>query len=167
MFHFTRDLIKTLQEVIQAALERLKNGKFTFLHKDIEGLHELNEKVGFPIVLHETIPDLHSYVTSHDLTIDIETLIENIASLDVKNIIKPLLGEGAIPASVYQDAKNKHRPELQQLYQDYFEKHRLDAIIYPTTPLTARPIGQDDSVQIDGSILPTFSTYIRNCDPSK
>ena len=163
---FYLGLDKDVAEVIQAALERLKNSKFTFLHKDIEGLYELNEKVGFPIVLHETIPDLHSYITSHDLTIDIETLIENIASLDVKNIIKPLLGEGAIPVSVYQDAKNKHRPKLQQLYQDYFENHRLDAIIYPTTPLTARPIGQDDSVQIDGSIMPTFSTYIRNCDPS-
>ena len=46
------------------------------------------------------------------------------------------------------------------------KNHKLDAIIYPTTPLTARPIGQDDSVQIDGSIMPTFSTYIRNCDPS-
>ena len=163
---FYSGLDKDVAEVIQAALERLENGKLTFLYEDIEGLNELNEKVGFPIVLHETIPDLQNYIASHDLPIDIETLIENIASRDVKNIIKPLLGDGAVPASVYQDAKNKYRPKLQQLYRDYFEKHKLDAIIYPTTPLTARPIGQDDSVQLDGCKAPVFPTYIRNCDPS-
>ena len=163
---FYAGLDRDVAEIIQAALERLQNANLTLLHTGIEGLQELNEKVGFPIVLHETVPDLQNYISSHDLPIDIATLVDKIASQDVKNIIQPLLSEGAIPASVYQDAKNNHRPKLQQLYQEYFDRHGLDAIIYPTTPLTARPIGQDDSVQLNGSMVPVFPTYIRNCDPS-
>ena len=163
---FYSELAEDLADIVRIALERLQNANLTLLHRDMEGVFELNEKVGFPIVLYETIPDLQSYLSSHNLALDIETLIENIASRDVKDIIKPLLGEGAIPVSVYQDAKNNYRPQLQQLYQDYFDRHGLDAIIYPTTPLTARPVGQDDSVQLNGSMVPAFPTYIRNCDPS-
>ena len=163
---FYAGLDNAVAEVIQLTLERLRNARLTLLHKNIEGIYELNEKVGFPIVLHETIPDLRRYISSHNLSMDVEALVENIASRDVKNIIKPLLGKGAIPASVYRNAKNIFRPKLQQLYREYFDKHDLDAIIYPTTALTARAIGEDKSVQLNGSPVPVFSTYIRNCEPS-
>ena len=39
-------------------------------------------------------------------------------------------------------------------------------MLYPTTTLTARPIGEDETVEINGQQLPTFSSYIRNGDPS-
>ena len=39
-------------------------------------------------------------------------------------------------------------------------------MLYPTTALTARPIGEDETVEINGQQLPTFSSYIRNGDPS-
>ena len=39
-------------------------------------------------------------------------------------------------------------------------------MIYPTTPLTARPIGDDDTIEMNGQSLPTFPTYTRNGDPS-
>ncbi len=163
---FYQQLDKDVAEVIKVALGRLKNSKATLVCADLDGLYELNEKVGFPIVLHETIPDLKKYINSHELPLDVETLIESIASQDVKNIISPLLGEGAIPDFVYQVARDKHRPALQRLYRDYFRNHNLDAIVYPTTLLTARPIGQDASVQLAGCQVPVFSTYIHNCDPS-
>ena len=34
----------------------------------------------------------------------------------------------------------------------------------PTTVLTARPIGQDDVVELNGVQVPTFATFIRNTD---
>ena len=157
---------RDVNRVIRLALKRLDSSRITIIHEDLYGLFELNEKIGFPIVLYETLPGLQSYITSHDLSISLEMLVENIASPDVKNIIGPLLGEGAIPEDVYKEAKNKYRPELQQLYQDYFDEHNLDIIIYPTTTLTARPIGQDDFTELDGRRVPVFPTYIRNCDPS-
>ena len=153
------------QEIIQAALARLEDNKATLAREDLKGLLELNEKVGFPIVLHETIPGLRNYLVSHGLPLDVETLVANIASPDVKGIIEPLLGAGAVPEAIYQEAKNTHRPKLRQLYRDYFAKHNIDAMVYPTTPLTARPIGQD-MVELGGRETPTFLAYIRNSDPS-
>ena len=43
--------------------------------------------------------------------------------------------------------------------------HRLDALVFPTTVLPARPIGQDETVELNGVQVPTFPTYIRNTDP--
>ena len=37
--------------------------------------------------------------------------------------------------------------------------------MFPTTPLPARPIGQDETVELNGEQVPTLFTYIRNTDP--
>ena len=44
--------------------------------------------------------------------------------------------------------------------------HDVAAMIFPTTPLLARPIGDDETVELNGRQVPTFLTYIRNTDPA-
>ena len=41
----------------------------------------------------------------------------------------------------------------------------MAALIFPTTALTARPIGEDETVELNGVRGPTFGTFIRNTDP--
>jgi mandelamide amidase len=38
--------------------------------------------------------------------------------------------------------------------------------VLPTTRLPARPIGQDDQVQINGRPVDTLQAYLRNTDPT-
>jgi Asp-tRNA(Asn)/Glu-tRNA(Gln) amidotransferase A subunit family amidase len=38
-------------------------------------------------------------------------------------------------------------------------------VIFPTAPLPARPIGDDETVELNGQRVPTFPTFIRNTDP--
>ncbi len=54
---------------------------------------------------------------------------------------------------------------MKKIFANVFETHDLHAIIFPTTPLPARPIGQDSSVELNGREVPTFGTYIRYTDP--
>ena len=57
-------------------------------------------------------------------------------------------------------------PQLQALYAETFAANRLDAIVFPTTPLPAQPIsGTDMNVMLNGKEAPTFPTFIRNTDP--
>ena len=56
-------------------------------------------------------------------------------------------------------------PSLQILYRDAFTRYGLDALVFPTTPLPARPIGQDATVELNGEQVPTLFTYIRHTDP--
>jgi len=37
--------------------------------------------------------------------------------------------------------------------------------VFPTTPLPARPIGQDQTVELNGRQVSTLLTYIRHTDP--
>ena len=69
-----------------------------------------------------------------------------------------------MPEAAYRAAMDHHRPEMRQIYGRAFEDHGLDAIVFPTTPLTARPIGDDETVDLNGEQVPTFPTFIRNTD---
>ena len=50
-------------------------------------------------------------------------------------------------------------------YDDYFTKNKVAAIVFPTTPLPAAPIGDDQETTLDGKKVPTFGIFIRNTDP--
>lgn len=41
----------------------------------------------------------------------------------------------------------------------------MNAIVFPTTPVRARDIGQDDYIELNGKPASTFGTYIRNTEP--
>ena len=70
-----------------------------------------------------------------------------------------------IPADVYLNAVDTARFQLQATYRRYFREHDVAAIVFPTTLLPARPIGQDNTVELNGQQVPTFTTYIHNTDP--
>ena len=91
-------------------------------------------------------------------------MIKGIGSPDVLGIISSQTGEEAMPESAYKAAIELHRPKMQEIYASYFRDNGIDGIIFPTTPLTARPIGQDETVELNGNQQPTFQTFIRNTD---
>jgi mandelamide amidase len=151
------------------ALQKLRRAGVTLVDVRMDGLADLNGKVGFPVALFEANRDLTAYLTNYDTGLTLEQLAAQIASPDVKGIFQGAVltgAPGAIPESVYRDAINLYRPQLQKLYADTFRNHRLDAIVFPTTPLPASPaVGSDEFVSLNGVNVPTFFTYIRNTDP--
>ena len=74
---------------------------------------------------------------------------------------------GNITKQVYDDVIERIRPDMQQLYSTYYTTNKVDAIIFPTTLLSARPIkGSEETVELNGIQTPTFPTYIHNTDPA-
>ena len=89
-------------------------------------------------------------------------LHDKIASPDVKKVIGQVV-DGVMTESVYREALELHRPILQKAFTDYFKQYEVDVIIFPTTPLPARPIKDvKDTIELNGQQVPTFLTYIRN-----
>jgi mandelamide amidase len=152
-----------------AALEKLRRAGVTLVDVRMDTLADLNGRVGFPVALFEANRDLTAYLGSYRTGLTLEQLAAQIASPDVKSIFQGAVltgAPGAIPPSVYDDALYVQRPQLQKLYADTFASNRIDAIIFPTTPLPASPVvGSDDTVDLNGTRVPTFFTYIRNTDP--
>src|SRR5262249_16351739 len=47
----------------------------------------------------------------------------------------------------------------------YFRERGVAAMVFPTTPLPAAKIGEDDTVMLNGVPVSTLSTFIRNLAP--
>lgn len=165
-----RPFYQNLEAVVASQAEQLlrllERAGVQLIETDIEQLMALNEKVGFPIVLYETKELLEAYVRENLPGVTLEGLADEIASADVKGIMAGVV-KGELDEAVYLEALNHYRPQLQQCYRDYFAAQGVDAMIFPTTPLTARPIvGSLETVELNGEQVATFPTYIRNTDPA-
>jgi len=160
---------------IDAALVKLEELGVVLVEADLPGIGALNQKIGFPIAIYEVLRALPEYLEGTRPQVAFDSLVEQIASPDVRFVLGQLaLGEDgkigtaddAISDAVYQEALNVHRPALQALYRDYFAQYQVDAILFPTTVLPARVIaGSTSNVVLNGEMVPTFGTYIQNTDP--
>jgi mandelamide amidase len=83
----------------------------------------------------------------------------------VKTMLGDLVGAGAVPEATYREALGTHRPALQETYRRYFRERGVAAMVFPTTPLPAATIGEDETVLLNGVAVPTFGTFIRNLTP--
>jgi mandelamide amidase len=163
--YFYEPLDPAVAECAETVLSALRKAGVELIEADIPDIGKLDEAVSFPVALHEFIRDLQAYLDDNDIALSLRDICEGVGSPDVRGLFEALLGEGAMPAAVYQEAMTVHRPLLQAAYRDYFSTHDVVAIIFPTAPMTARPIGQDETVDLGGTQVPTFGTFIRNTDP--
>jgi indoleacetamide hydrolase len=163
---FFKALENETADVIESALKLIEESGATLVEVDMQDLFSLNDKISFPIAIYETLRDLTDYLADNNVGMNLEQMVAMIKSPDVKHIMEVSMADGNVPEEVYLEALNVHRPQLKKMYADYFLQNKVDAIIYPTTPLTARPIGDDETVNFNGHRLPTFPSYVRNGDPA-
>ncbi len=164
--YYWRELDAELAAVCEAELSRLSRLGVTLVEADVPDLKALDDAVSFPVALYEQVVTLTAYLRESGLAVSYREVAEQCASPDVRGMLGSLLGEGAVPEAVYREALTKHRPALQAALEGYFERHDVAAMIFPTTPMAARPIGEDETVDVNGVRVPTFFTYIRNTDPA-
>ena len=108
--------------------------------------------------------DLPAYLAAAGYGLTLAELAAQIGSPDVAGIVGSQLGDQAMPRAAYEHAL-RVRPRLQAAYAECFARHKLDALAFPTSLLTARPIGDDETVQLLGQRVPTFGSFILNTDP--
>lgn len=161
---FWQDLDSGVSAVTQAALDLLRRAGVVLVDVDLPELDGHNEAAGFPIALHEFIPDMSRYLESSASGVSLAELVGRIGNQDVAGVLQPLLANGGIPQEVYVKARQA-RARLQQVYSAAFAKYEVQALVFPTTPLTARVLSPQDTVDFNGRQQPSFPTFIRNTDP--
>jgi indoleacetamide hydrolase len=165
--YFWEGLDAELAQVMDVALARLRTAGVVLVEANLDGIGDINNKISFPIALYEVGPDLTAYLAAEGGGISFDAVVADIASKDVAGAFA---AAKTMPKEAYEAAIKTGRPQLQMLYADYFKTNGVDAVVFPTTPLPARPIntGGDtgkDTVELNGNQVPTFPTYIRNTDP--
>ena len=163
--HFWRDVDAETARLLEAVLVRLRDEGAVLVEADVPDVTRLDSEAGFPIALYETVVDLDAYLASHGSTLRYRELVAQCASPDVAAMLQSLHGEGAIPEAGYRHALDVLRPQLQAAFRDHFARHDVAAIVFPATPLPAAPIGDDETVLLNGERVPTFPTFIRNSGP--
>ena len=163
--YFYENLDFELEAVVAKTLERFRGEGVQLIDVDLENIQALYESIAFPIVLFEALREMSIYLYRSGNSLSISNLVDQIADDRIKQLLISLQGDNAVPSDLYREVIAKGHPALQRAYAGYFEDNQLDAMVVPTTPLPARPIGQDETVDLNGEQAPTFMTYIRNTDP--
>lgn len=164
--YFCDGLDADVAEVFRRYLEILDQAGFELVHVDMTGVPELNAALSFPIVLYETAQIVPAYLDSYRTGLSPDLLRAGVAGADVRSLLE-MAFNGHITKAVYEKALLIDRPKLKKAVADYFRENRLDAVTFPTAPLTARAIeGIEAGVRLDGILQDSFATYIRNTDPA-
>ncbi len=162
---FWQQLDPEMKQAAENVLALLQQAGVVLIDCDVRIDNDDCTQAGMAIAMSETLPSLRHYLASHGKPFDAAPFAARIASPDVRGIVSSLLTPEAGSEASYQHAVQVQRPALQKIYADCFAHHRLDALIFPTTPLPAARIGEDDTVQLNGQAVSTFLTFTRNVGP--
>ena len=163
--YFWDNLDAELAKILEAALARLRDAGVVLVEGDIADVVALDRAAGFPIALYELVPDLERYLAEHGTGLDFAGVLAQVSSPAVKKAMAGVVGPGAVSEAAYREALGTQLPALQDAYRRYFQECGVAAIVFPTTPLPAAKIGEDDTVALNGVPVPTFDTFIRNLCP--
>ena len=163
---FWEQLDPDVAERGRATLEAWRRQGVTLVEKPIPDLATLLAPASMPLVFYEGIQDLRRYLADSGSGVTLNQVVEGTVSPDVHGLLAMMNDpQQGVPWEQYLDILRHRRPALITAYATYLAGNELDAIAFPTCPLTARAIGEDDTVQLNGEAVPTFPTLIRNTDP--
>jgi len=163
--YFWENLDAEVETILADTLAQLAAAGVVLVEGDMDDVAALDAAAGFPIALYEFVADFNRYLAGHATGLDFAGVAAQVKSPAVKKVVDGLLGADAVPEPVYCEALIKHRPALQDAYRRYFREQGVAAMVFPTTPLAAAKIGEDETVVLNGRPAPTLPTYIRNLGP--
>jgi mandelamide amidase len=137
------------------------------LETQLPGLQQLIERTTDQVQNHDVRIWLARYLKEYGANVTFAQLVHQ-ASHDIRSTFKTDVlpgGMNFVSEKAYAAARDVHLPALRRLYQDYFARTGVTAIVFPTTMAAAPLIGQDVALDIRGHKIP-FSTVVgRNIAP--
>ena len=149
------------------ALEALRAAGFELVESPLPGVQSLIDRITDQVQLHDVRFALQRYLEQYHAGLDLETLIAR-ASPDIQAIFKDDVfpgGKDFVTGEMYAQATQRDLPLLRALYQDYFARTGVTAMIFPATRVPAPRIGEETSIEVRGAQVPFESAIARNIAP--
>ena len=157
-----------VEEVTTAALDKLRRAGAELVEGDLPQLPHFIELITDPVQNHDVMPSLTRYLAEYHTGISFEELLAQ-ASPDVQRMIRPSITPGThdfVPDAQYEEIVRVHLPGLRTMYQEYFARSGVAAIVFPATILPAPRIGEEDmEVEVRGRRMPLDEAMARNIAP--
>jgi indoleacetamide hydrolase len=164
--HFYDDLDAETAAVIDDALGMLSDAGAELVETRVAGIEELTEPHSLALTLREWPRELSVHLARHRCPVPIEEVVDAMAGPVERGWLADQLWGDPVPDTHHVEILERVRPALVARYVECVRRDRLDALVLPTTRLPARPIGQDDTVEINGRPVGTLEAYLRNTDPT-
>ena len=166
--YWFKDLDPEVSRIAEAALQRLREAGAVLVEEKMPDLGRLISLTTSPVQLHDTAPDLAKYLKTYGAGVSLEELVAQ-SSEDIRGVFRSYVLPGApnaVTDATYTAARDIHLPALKRLYQDFFARTRVAAIVFPATIVPPPAIGNDTTVKTsDGRDLPFEVAVARNIGP--
>ena len=160
---FFEGLDPEVEQITTAALKKLEAAGAVLVEMPVPELSRLIGLTTAQVQLHDVTPSLIRYLAQYDTNVTFEQLLA-AASSDIRQQFQSFVPEGSpihISEAAYEAARDVHLPELRAVFQRWFADTGAAAMVFPTTRITATPIGQDP-VDIAGKQVPFADAISRN-----
>ncbi|WP_038959210.1 amidase family protein [Bradyrhizobium japonicum] len=162
--HFYENLDPQTAAVIEKSLAILKDAGAVLIEVDLGEAAQTATAVSVPSMLYETFRDMSVYLARHRCPIPPWEVVAEMAGKTEREMLSEEIWGNATPTADYNDIIAKSRPAVLNAYRERFRADKLDALVLPTTPLPARPVGDEETVELNGKRVSTFSAYLQNTD---
>lgn len=162
--HFFDNLDPALAERIDHCLQTLRAAGVELIDVDLAEIAMLDARTG-PAALFETASLLPAYLRDNRIDISPAAFAAQIASPDVRGVIEAAFA-GTVSEAMFREIEDEVRPAMRRLYAECFREQRIEALLFPTTPVPARPLLEvPDTVMHLGERSSAFRCYVRNTNP--
>lgn len=166
---YHHDLHPEVAAAVARALDLLADDGAELVEVDMADAHGLDAECGFPIVFFEIARELPAYLATlpgPESRLTFADVLAQVASPDVRGALEVAAG-GSVTEEVYRQnlvVRDQLRATFARALRPA-DGDPLDALVYPTVPLPAPPVGDDETTELNGRQVPVFLTTIRNTGP--
>jgi len=156
-----------VERITELALQRIKAAGAQIIETSMPGLQELLDRITDRVQLHDVRTALARYLKTYHAGVTFDDVIAQ-ASADIQETFRNYVVPGApnfVSEASYAAARDIHLPALRRLYQDYFARTGVAAVVFPATMIAAPPIGEDVAVNIQGREVRFDIAIARNISP--
>jgi mandelamide amidase len=147
---------------------RLREAGAVLVEGTIPGLAHLIDLTTDPVQNHDVRPELARYLKEYGAGLGVEELIAR-ASPDIREIFRTDVmpgGVNVVSEAAYAAARDQHLPALRRLFQEYFSRAQVAAIVFPATLVPPPLIGEETTLMAGGGrSLPFEVAVARNIAP--
>ena len=162
------DLHPEVEKIAGDALARLRDAGAVLVEGTIPGLAHLIDLTTDPVQNHDVRPELARYLKEYGAGLSVEELVAR-ASPDIREVFRTDVmpgGVNVVSEAAYAAARDQYLPALRQLFQEYFSRTQVAAIVFPATLVPPPLIGEETTLTAGGGrSLPFEVAVARNIAP--
>ena len=161
------DLHPDVEQAALRALRQLRDHGVEVVECEFPGLETLVGAICEPIQNHDVRVALDAFLAEHRAGVDFEGVVRG-ASSDIRALFEHDVlpgGSGYVTEDRYRAMTQVELPKLRRAYAEFFDRTGTQALVFPTTRVTAPRIGEEDTVDIGGRRLDFTRAIAGNIAP--